>query len=770
MLVAMAALPGRASETTRIRVLHFGNLEGQFARLACDSTQHGRVDFSNLITTLRDETASVPSLVLASGAVLGDSPFFNFLVRQGPTGIANAASILAPAGAALFVPGIEEFSIPFRGFLEHLPDLESAGIRYRIRNIACAAGDVPCNLLAAQSDELFRVGDVQVGVVPLVSADVGKAVHPENVRGLELVDPFAMAAAETARLRELGADLVVLLVDMEVGGVQGSRTLELLGSNSGADLVVAGGLVRKGEEAPVLLSARNGTGSTLLVASPRAPDAVGRVTISMVRKGGRWVVERAEPVVRRVSPFARLQSVSATVSRLVSEACSLGRRTLRKGTIDPPMTRDEFIAYVMEIMRRKVHADAALLSVDSIRLEPGARIGGEVTSGMLFKTFSKHGIVILEVAGDDLASFVNGYLDAVSADLREELFLLGATRDPDGTVKINDRAVNPKRRYEIVTTDFIASGGRGLGQPLVTAPRTDREDSGYFIEEVVTEHFDRTDGSGKQKLGLARDFPSLWLRPLWEGSLSATGSFSNVAIENEAAYDQAQLSRSTFNGFKGEGQLWLTVSTRDHKVADFTKAQYGMARTGDADLSETQDLAIQELSYTWTHLRNVYGRERFFVPAPVVRARLESEFSRAEEAEHHHLEGTGAAGLEWLFGTKASAGVTYGVRRELLDDADSFHAGVNVFYQINSLPLVTFNQQSAITVDSRFELFYADWRTDDTLKGIGSTKLSATLWGNLALTLGFDIFLYREEGGGLAWSLDSTAGLSVGWDTALQQF
>ncbi len=767
---ALTPVAGVAAETTRIRVLHFGNLNGELARLACDSQQRGRVDFSNLVMTLRDEAAGVPSLVLASGATLGDSPFFNFLVRQGPTGMASAASLLAPAGAAVYVPGVEELAIPFRVFLEYLPDLEAGGIHYRVRNVACAEGDVPCNLLASQSHELFRVGEVQVGVVPLITADAGKVVHPENLKGLELADPFPVAAAETKRLRAEGADLVILVVDMEAGGVQGSRTLELLGSDSGADLVIAGGLVKKGEDTPVLLSARNGAGNTLLVASPKAPDKIGRVTLSLIRKGGRWTIDKAEPEVRRVSPFSRLQSVSDTISRLVSEACSLGMRTLRRGRVEPPMSRLDFVGYVMEIMRRKVHADVALLSLDSVRLERDARIEGDITSGILFKVLSKHEVVVLDVTGDELATYVGTYLDSASADRREELFLLGATRDSDGTVRINDRPINTKRRYEMVTTDFIASGGRGFGLPLVVSERTRRADSGYFLEEVVTEHFDQVDGEGKKLLGLATDFPSLWSLPLWEGSLSGTGSFSNVAIKNEAAYEQAQLSRSTFNGFKGEGQLWLTVSTRDHKVADFTKAQYGMARTGDADLAETQDLAIQELSYSWTHLRNVYGKERFYVPAPVLRARLESEFSRADEADFHHLEGTGAAGLEWLFGQKASAGVTYGLRRELIDPSDTFHAGVNFYYQVNTLPLVTFGPQSAITLDSRFELFYSDWTTDDTLKGIGSTKLSATLWGNLALTLGFDLFLFREGGGGLAWSLDSTAGLSVGWDTALQQF
>ncbi|MBM4355423.1 MAG: hypothetical protein FJ109_16825, partial [Deltaproteobacteria bacterium] len=738
--------------------------------LECDSGKRGRVDFSNLVMTVGEEAAAMPSLVLASGAVLGDSPLFNYLVRQGPTGIRGAASLLAPAGAALFVPGLEEFSIPFRGFLEYLPDLEAEGVRFRVRNLACAGKDPACNLLASHSDELFRVGEVMVGVIPLTSADVGKVVHPENVRGLEFADPVAVAVSETERLRKEGADLVVLLVDMEAGGVPGSRTLELLGRDAGADLIIAGGLVRPSTGEPLLISARGGKeGGTVLVASPRAPGAIGRGTLSLKRKGGRWVIERAEPEVRRVSPFRRLDSAAGTLSRLVSEFCSLGQRTLRRGKIDPRMGRSDFVQYVMEILRRKTRADVALLSLDSVRLEESVRIGGDVTSGLLFRTFSMHEVVVLDVAGDELAAYVGWYLDPAAPDRRAELFLLGASRDVDGTIRINDRPLNPKLRYEIATTDFIASGGRGFGQPLISSIRTDRTSTGYFLEEVVTEHFDRADRPA-EKIALATDFTPLWERPMWEGSTSATGSFSNISIQNPSAYDQAQLSRSTFNGFKGEGQLWLTMSTRDHKVSDFTKAQYGMARTGDADLLETQDLAIQELTYSWTCLRNLYGKERFYVPAPVVRGRLESEFSQAEGADYHHLEGTGTAGLEWLFGTKASAGVTYGLRRELMKDDDTLHAGINVFYQVNSLPLVTFNPWSAITLDSRFELFYSDWTSTNTLKGIGSTKLSATLMSNLAVTLGVDLFLFREGEGGLAWSLDSTAGLTVGWDTALQQF
>jgi hypothetical protein len=536
------------------------------------------------------------------------------------------------------------------------------------------------------------------------------------------------------------------------------------------------------------------------VGTPRAPLSLGLVTLRLLRKGNRWRVDDARAETRRVGSFRRHQETSVLLAQAVSEFCSVGQRVLGSGRVDPPLDRTGFVRYVLEVVRRELRTDLAVVSEDSLTMGPEERLEGPVTSGFLTRSFARNEMVELSVLGQDLGGFVSAYHAASNGALRGRLHLVGARVLADGTVEVNNRPLNAKRRYTIAATDFLASGGRSYLSGLLAAEATRRTPTRYFLQELVLRFFDKdrfATEPGDRTIALDRNFADLWDRPLWEFSLGLNGSVSNVSIENPAEYAETQLtSRSPNTGVKGDGQFLVTISTRDHRVSDFLKAQYGMVQVGEGPFDETQDLITEEILYSWTRWRNRTGEGRFWIPAPLVKGKLETEFSGApttwakdgdgneildaeglkvpEFEPYHHLEVTGVAGIEWLFGSKASAGLGYGFRSELLategSGRDGVHAGVEVYYQINKLPLYSWSAVSGITLDSRFELFLSDWTDERTLKSSGSTRLVASVLGPLSFTLGFDFFLFRTGDEGLAYAFDTTVGLAFSYDAAVQQF
>jgi len=684
-------------------------------------------------------------------------------------------------------------------FLEFLPDFHAAGCRYRAANVEVGPDEAALTL--AGSPVLEREYDgVKVAVLPLLGPAISGVVQPANISGVKIANPVETTNKLAANARSSGASLVVALVNLEATPGGTGETIDYTRQLKGVDIVVAGGLADDGQTEPVIRSARIGPEQTLLVGTPRAPESCGVVTIQLVQSRQRWKVDSIEASNRTVSSFRRNEEVAEMLTQATSEFCSLGARFLGTGRMDPPMSRGEFLSYVLEIVRREWRADLSILSLDSLRGEQSMQIAGPVTAGFLARILSRHEVVTLSVLGQDLAKFVSSYYGPSSADLRGSLVLAGARRLADGSIEINERPIHAKRRYTIATSDFLASGGRAYLAPLLAASATRVKPTRFFLREMVHRYFDKdqfaqfaTDGriSGKG------NFPLLWDRPLWEFSLTANGGISNVSIGNPGDYAETQLtSRSPNTGIKGDGQFLAVMSTRDHKVSEFLKAQYGMVRIGDEEFNETQDLVTEEFQYSWTGWRNRKGKGRFWIPAPLVRGKLETEFSPAPEVfqkdddgspvvdesgsnvrayePYHHLEVTGVAGFEWLFGSKASAGLGYGLRSELLatsgSSADGLHAGVELYYQINKFPLHSWGSTGSLAIDSRFELFYADWSDDRTLKSSGSTKLIASLVGPLSFTLGFDFFLYRSGETGLAYAFDTMAGLSFSYDAAIQQF
>ena len=168
--------------------------------------------------------------------------------------------------------------------------------------------------------------------------------------------------------------------------------------------------------------------------------------------------------------------------------------------------------------------------------------------------------------------------------------------------------------------------------------------------------------------------------------------------------------------------------------------------------------------------RNQGETPRGYIPAPLAKGKVETSFSKPAEADFHHLELTGVLGLEWLLQDSVSLGLAYGARNEITSPEAPWHFGLELYYRVTNLTLLTWDKINAITLDSNFELFYSDMGASNILKGIGSTRVSVSILGYLALTGGLDVFLYKSGSGGMALSVDTLLWLTVSLETSVMGF
>lgn len=770
VLTCIAPSTGAAQDTATVKILHFTDLRGEVTPLTCARDSFASRDLSSFVARLDRERSSGLSITVGSGNVLGDTPSATFLLDQGESGLLTLSALLARTGADLFLPALAEFSLPYRGFAEAWPLLEQNAAHFRVANVTCTQEDA-CPLPESPGITVVERSGVRIAFVPLASPAIGSVVHPGNIEGLSFRDPAELASVEAARIRTEGAaDLVLAITALDIEEGSSVETLRFARNAEGIDGIIAGGLSVDGHA--VFDHVDSGPGRPFVVASPKAPDTLGVLTLHLVKSGRRWRIDRFDTATRPVDSLRRTEEVSTVLSQLVSEFCSLADMPLGKGRIDPPMDAAMLSRYTMEIMRRFAECDVALLSVDSVRLDKGDRLSGVPDQGFVRRAYAKHEVVVLTVEGADLAAFAASWLDGPQS-ARDRLLMAGINRDPDGVLLVNDRQISTNRRYRVATTDFLASGGRSLLAGLLASPYTGREGSGFFLAELAVRHFreNRYRDSGASSIALESNFSPLWDLPLWELLFKVNAGFNSTSISNAGSYSETQLARAEYLGFTSDAQATVNRSTRDHGFSDFTRLQYAMAGAGQgASIEETQDLVTEELTYSWLAVRNRWGDQSPLVPVPILRSKIESEFSRAQDAPYHHLEATGVAGIQWLFGLRANAGLGYGFRTEMLDPADPLHPGAELHYAITSLPLYQGYGTRSVVLDSRFELFYSDWSTQDILKASGSTRLSVTVWSPLALTLGFDAFLFRSGGSDLAWSLDTLVGLTLSHEAAFQSF
>lgn len=616
--------------------------------------------------------------------------------------------------------------------------------------------------LVAPTALVERAG-VSVGFASVLPAAAADRMRAEIRAGARVTAPVDAARAAVRQLRSEGADVVVLVSHLDDSSTAPRATLDLLAALEGADrpdLVVAAGASSAIEQ----LRAPGGGAPILAV----PPGLVGRVVLARSAEG--WAVDAVgvhEP------PVEGDADVADPIRASHRAYCEANGTPLARGTLAAPLDRDGFTRLVLRTMREAARAEVAF--IDAAAVSPHALFpySGQLTREEIARALPNDTeLRVAWVRGSDLTTLAGKVLDSGRA------VAAGVVR-VDGALKVNGRDINPDGSYRVVTTAHVASGGGGVIPPDAARwrPLDAGEGGALEIEDRVVQWL--ATGRDETPYDPSSDL-DLYRRPLWYGTLTLDAGISDASIWNSAGYDQAQLARPRVFDVRGELHLRAGFSTRDHSWDNDLTLRYGRQRLESEPGSdsftwgESADLVSYRSAYSLDYIRNALLEGAWYGPSVFLEYRLESEFYHervdAEDDSAHFLEMTGLLGLKlqplsWLLFQAAG-----GVRSVLLVPEPYPLPGLGLRAEIirhqfyEPLPLYL-----AAAAD-----YFVGWPVavpDDGvgLPSEGSTvhkfslegRLEFQIYGPLALTASARLFLYDEDTGPLALSVDSMLGLRV---------
>jgi len=777
LLVAPASARGNDHS---FQILAFGDLSGAMVPMRCADEPGDGPTYAHLLATAAAEREAAPTLMVLAGGLLGDDPFSRYLATRGAWATRRLDELLGMAELDAAVPGVGEFALPGGHSIPLLSQLSSGAVPYGALNLACPEEDAPlCSALVERGLRVRAVGDLRVAVISLVGPATLQFADPRNTDHRAVLDPVKVASEAAARIRATGsADLVVALVNLDREQESPAAAVAFARAVSGVDLVVAG-LGRNLAGRAGLDVIRFDGGRRFLVGVAPGVEALTRIHIraAPVDTGPRL----RSVAVHRVDTSAVHPTATAAhlLFQTVSEFCAVSMRPLLSGRLEEPITAWRFLRYVMEIARREVGADLTVFTSDTLWADPAERLEGAITAEDLNRMFPLWELAALEVKGATLKAFLLSTSQSTDKPSPNGIEVLGARIEGPTTarkVTVNGRLIDDGRWYRIVTTRYLALGGRGALSALLPEARPVPVDETFFIRELVRRFLDR---DRPRRLGKNtpirpdEEFRDLWDLPRWDLSGAAAFSFNQIHIDKteDAAYDDPQLSRAELLGLSGDLSTRAVLSNRVMLWSNLLQLQYGETSTGGGGLQETRDLITLESAGSWTWLRNRYTGGTAWIPVPMLKGKVESEFTPAAGATRHHLEGTATLGPQWIFSDQASAFVGYGLRNELTDPADPIHQGLEFGYALTRVPLLrTKTGAPILEVESRFELFWSDLGARDKLKGLGAAALHVALLDWLRFTVTMNAFVYKERGSNVAWALDNAAGLSLLGSFSVQKY
>ena len=334
-----------------------------------------------------------------------------------------------------------------------------------------------------------QVGDIKVGILGVTTVDTMSMLSGEEKKIVQLTSAEEAAKKFIPKMKEEGANLVVLLSHL---GVEADK--EMAKNVEGIDVIV-GGHSHTELEKPVKV------GNTYIVQSGSMAKNVGRLDLNVEMKDGKAKIVRAwSKLVPMVEPYYEpdlftsgiihkyAQKLAPIMKRKIGEA----KGDLAQDDYHTNIGESSLANFVTDLMKEAKDADGAIINASALRANIPE---GEVNVGNIYELLPwKTKTSLLEMKGKDvresveqiMSSFLNNF--AISGFKVE----VDSSKPPGQRIvsmqEAGGKPLDPDKTYKIATIEWLAEGSANVD--AFTKARS-REDDSKDLKEVLIDTIEK---------------------------------------------------------------------------------------------------------------------------------------------------------------------------------------------------------------------------------------------------------------------------------------
>jgi len=796
----------------RFHLLFTSDIYGRYAWPGCGVRKPDRADLSQLVTVVkrrRDEIrrdGEGEPVVVAGGSMLRPDVMGNHIFGEGRAWAGAATELLKRVGFDAVSVGPYDFGAHPDVLETYMKRMAEARLPLLAANVRCKkAGDFRCKYLkdGGKPYLVLQRGELRVGLFAVVRQDLVARILGRSAGSMETLDPVKEARRLIQLLRKQEkVDLVVVLatLNLESNAPEPVLTFVRQLQRDAPDLVVSDNMFyRKSSDFITRIENRVGP---VIVGTDRFGQHLGDAIVEYDKDASGTTIQRVRVEMQPVAAMPPDRRADRLVGDLRSELCRALNQPLGRARFTAAMTQDDFIQYLMEVMRNRMGAEIALLN-DSAVADTSFPMAGKLTREKVLRAIrTETHLGTFRMTGARLKKVLLPYLSGTSTDLK----ILGLVKD-GLKYYVNSRPLVDGQHYKVAVTKFVASGGDGLISLL-----TERfADSGFALRRAATDFFEGDRQAlldGDPSINLKTDFPDPWDKWVIYGETNIGLSMSDVSIDNYDAhkgatrYNQPLLTRDDVASLKLDIGVGLGASNRNHTLEVDLALQYGKTWTltakeeaegKDSTEAETLDKIRADLLYRLNMIRNRRAPGRWYLPVPYAEATLITEFTPSATycvekcgggttddvlGEYRYLELGGTVGIGFLLHPYMFAKAGFAVSGELLtpqvalDQVGQERAartGFYLGYKLRRVKLIS-SVHHPLQLESRLDFFMTDLGESIRRELTVQTKVYFSLTPILHVSAGHSFYVFDTRGRDASWANDISLGLDLLLDYRHQLF
>lgn len=414
----------------------------------------GYATIKNIVDEVRDNYEH--TFLIAAGDMFHGTTFAT--LEQGE----SFAEVMNAVGYDLMVPGNHDFDygqdqlLVLEGLLDF--PLISSNIQY-------AADDTD------MFDPYFiqEFGNVKVGFFGITTPDTTYMTHPDNVTGLNFLDPVTQAELMVAELEDMGADIIVMLAHVGLDESSSVTTAEIAMDVDGIDIIIDG-------HSHTYLPYGQMVNGTLIVSTGEYNKNFGvlRFTVEdgMIVDYNNLLINADEAAILDLGMDQEVQDV---IDAIIEGQEAILNEVVGQTAVELDGVRDNVRTgetnlgkLITDAMITVTGADVAITNGGGIRASISA---GEVTVGDIITVLPFGNIIVtVDITGQDIIDTLEYATSSYPSSSGKFPHVSGISFDinmnlPAGSrvtnVMVNGVAIDVNAVYTVATNDFLAAGGDG---------------------------------------------------------------------------------------------------------------------------------------------------------------------------------------------------------------------------------------------------------------------------------------------------------------------
>ena len=388
-------------------------------------------------------------LLLDAGDTLHGTSFAN--LTQGE----SIVEIMNLAGYDVMTPGNHDFNYGY----DRLIELEKS-MAFKLVNANIYKGEEA----AFAPFAIIEKGGRKIGVVGAANPDMKTAIHPDKIKDLDFKNYDVLTSIVDALKDE--TDAVIVLAHWGADDVYVPNS-SVLAAIPGVDLVV------DGHSHTAFADIKQVEGAALIVSAGGHMSEIGRVEMSFTEDG---VVCKANPIsfeeAQKYNPDEDIAKLIADLKAKQEELLNtvIGKtEVLLDGERETNRTSETNLGNLAtNALLWYSEADFAFTNGGGIRTSVDK---GDITQGNIIEVFPfGNSVVVIEATGDAILKAMEHGLSKYPEtnggfpQIGGGKLVFDPAKEAGSRVdemEINGKAIEPDKKYTLVTNDFLAAGGDG---------------------------------------------------------------------------------------------------------------------------------------------------------------------------------------------------------------------------------------------------------------------------------------------------------------------